>query len=315
MATYTVVVKKGEIEFSFSGTDKDFVVSQIDLLFSKLKVEKKPIYDNSASAKIDIVQNKELKKPSVEEKKSDNFVIKTDIAEKTEENTITNYTEAPPSVFDENTQPQPTIEEKNDRELDLLFSPKGQFDEEDEIVEEPISATKELISLENSSKTAEEPSSSEQNTKEVTEENIETQDTILPMEENQEPLKETVSFGDFDNILAQKMTDGDYLEETQKNEPKNYDELIKNVQTDNLIDYLIITAYYMLENEHLSSFQLKQLNSKLFSSMKMMVDRKTVQRAISEGLLFVVSDGSENGGIVEYALSPAGREYYLNAGV
>ena len=197
----------------------------------------------------------------------------------------------------------------------MLFSPKGQFDEEDEIVEEPISATKELISLENSSKTAEEPSSSEQNTKEVTEENIETQDTILPMEENQEPLKETVSFGDFDNILAQKMTDGDYLEETQKNEPKNYDELIKNVQTDNLIDYLIITAYYMLENEHLSSFQLKQLNSKLFSSMKMMVDRKTVQRAISEGLLFVVSDGSENGGIVEYALSPAGREYYLNAGV
>ena len=100
--------------------------------------------------------------------------------------------------------------------------------------------------------------------------------------------------------------------EEQETKQFNYDELLKMKQPDSSLDYLIITAYYMLENENIESFQLKQLNAKLFNSMNMVVDRKTIQKAIEDGLVTVVSDGIQNDGAVEYALTRAGQEFYTN---
>ena len=88
--------------------------------------------------------------------------------------------------------------------------------------------------------------------------------------------------------------------------------MLKAKQPESPMDYLIITAYYMLENENIEQFQLKQLNAKLFNSMKIVVDRKTVQKAIEDGLVTVVSDGIQNDGAVEYALTRAGQEFYIN---
>ena len=68
----------------------------------------------------------------------------------------------------------------------------------------------------------------------------------------------------------------------------------------------------MLENENTDQFQLKQLNAKLFNSMNMVVDRKTIQKAIEDGLIYIVSDGIQNDGVVEYALTQAGQEFYKN---
>lgn len=124
-------------------------------------------------------------------------------------------------------------------------------------------------------------------------------------------INQTDAF-DFGSILEDKISNPVY-EEVQETQVFNYDEWIKSKKPESLTDYLIITAYYMLENENLEQFQLKQLNAKLFNSMKMVVDRKTVQKAVEDGLLYVVSDGIQNDGAVEYALTQAGQEFYTNA--
>ncbi len=116
----------------------------------------------------------------------------------------------------------------------------------------------------------------------------------------------------FDSILEDKIKNPVFEEETPA-KIFDYDEFLKSRQPDSLTDYLIITAYYMLENENLETFQLKQLNAKLFNSMNMVIDRKTIQQAIEDGLLRVVSDGIQNDGAIEYALTQAGQEFYTNA--
>ena len=116
----------------------------------------------------------------------------------------------------------------------------------------------------------------------------------------------------FDSILEDKIKNPVFEEETPA-KVFDYDELLKSKQPESLTDYLIITAYYMLENENTETFQLKQLNAKLFNSMNMVVDRKTIQQAVEDGLLRVVSDGIQNDGAVEYALTQAGQEFYTNA--
>ena len=42
------------------------------------------------------------------------------------------------------------------------------------------------------------------------------------------------------------------------------------------------------------------------------IDRKTIQKALEDGLIYVVSDGIQNDGAVEYALTQAGQEFYKN---
>lgn len=114
---------------------------------------------------------------------------------------------------------------------------------------------------------------------------------------------------DFENILAEKINNPVYIEESFK----SYEDIISEIKPESLLDYLIITAYYMHENENKHTFQLKQLNSKLYGSMKIMVDRKTVQKAVEDGLLTVILNADEASGVVEYALTQSGKEYYLNA--
>lgn len=130
-----------------------------------------------------------------------------------------------------------------------------------------------------------------------------------PVEEEQSQEQKDFSF---ENILEDKLQTQEEQASAPVESSFDYEAIIKMKQPESLVDYLIITAYYMLENEDMETFQLKQLNVKLFKSMKMVVDRKTMQKAIEEGLVDVVSSGSENDGITEYILTPKGREFYIN---
>lgn len=116
----------------------------------------------------------------------------------------------------------------------------------------------------------------------------------------------------FENILEDKLKNPVFEEELPAEMDLDYESVIKMKETASLVDYLIITAYYMLENEGVQSFQLKQLNAKLFKSMKLLVDRKTMRKAIEDDFIKVVSDGADGGGIAEYALTEKGKELYLN---
>lgn len=294
MTNYTVVIKKGDIEFSYSGGDRDFITSQIDLLFLKLKGG--PLYDNSSSAKIDIEAKDEAKMEKQEKVNEETIkntkqelqsqkAEKVDFKEKFEQLPQVENNE----IVEQNTQEEVLFEQEAD------FVPSKLDNQEDVETENFEEKTNDEIlgDLFNGSKSFEE--------KVFEKENIKKED--VP------------ALNLFENILEEKMNEEPYLEETEEKAPRKYEDIIKNIKKDNLLDYLIITAYYLLENENMTSFQLKQLNGKLFASMKLMVDRKTVQKALTDGLLIVVSDGTEDGGIIEYSLSPAGREYYLNADI
>lgn len=116
----------------------------------------------------------------------------------------------------------------------------------------------------------------------------------------------------FENILEDKLQNPVFEEEIPAEVNFDYESVIKMKKPESLVDYLIITAYYMLENEGVQAFQLKQLNAKLFKSMKLVVDRKTMQKAIEDDFIKVVLDGADNNGIAEYALTEKGKEFYLN---
>ena len=129
-------------------------------------------------------------------------------------------------------------------------------------------------------------------------------------EENKEPIV-TEGFS-FENILEDKIQNPVYEEKVLSESSFDYEAIIKMKQPETLIDYLVITAYYMLENEGTEVFQLKQLNAKLFKSMKMVVDRKTMQKAVQDGLFDIVSAEIGDEGILEYSITSKGKEFYLN---
>lgn len=140
-------------------------------------------------------------------------------------------------------------------------------------------------------------------------------DTFEQAEINaQERIVEETSEFSFENILENKIQNAPLGEDAPTDASFDYESIIKMKQPETLIDYLIITAYYMLENEGVETFQLKQLNARLYKSMKMVVDRKTMQKAVEEGLLDIISDISDTDGIIEYAITDKGKEFYINGG-
>lgn len=137
----------------------------------------------------------------------------------------------------------------------------------------------------------------------------ESQVEVSSVEEERSQAQDEFSF---ENILEDKLQTQEDNDAVPITSSFDYESIIKMKQPESLVDYLVITAYYMLENEGMETFQLKQLNSKLFKSMKMVVDRKTMQKALEDGLVDVISSGFDNDGIAEYTLTPKGREFYIN---
>lgn len=165
----------------------------------------------------------------------------------------------------------------------------------------------------------EDVSTEQQNSVLTASDNIEENQNDNYTEEVMESIKPEESFFveeikpfSFDNILEEKINNPIEMEEVETIPSQAFDELIKSKNTESLSDYLIITAYYMLEYEHKDKFQLKELNQKLYSSMKMLVDHKTIQKAIDDGFVKVIPDLTGIANVTEYALTQTGEEYYRN---
>lgn len=230
MSKYTVVVKRGDFQYSVSSGNKEFVVSHIQMLFSELKMRSNTVSEPALSQLA-------VEKPAEEKKET---------IETSPQNPIQTEPEIPAIAFTEN-----------------VFQPKN-------IEENDIS------------------------------ENI------------SEPDVQEQPSNDFENILEEKINNPAFIEETGYEEnPADYETIIKTISSGSLTDYLIITAYFMLENEGIEKFALKQLNQKLFSSMKLLVDNKTAQKAVEAGLIEVVSDFSQTE-VTEYSITQQGRDYYIN---
>ena len=279
MAKYAIQIKKGEIQYSISSDDKLFIENIIEDFFGRIKKQTKP-FEQISEPKLYAEKTQAKKSEAVfqtqkiQEELKDEPLNQSDLQEKSQ------FIGA-------------STVEKNDSINKMV---KSLFDK---------SAEDTLMNLNKSIK----------NLKKEDNDLSDLTDLLSPKLQHEEfSVQNIESFENgfnFNSILEDKINNPVY-EEVLEQKVFNYDEFIKAKQPESLMDYLIITAYYMLENENIEQFQLKQLNAKLYNSMNLVVDRKTVQKAIEDGLLYVVSDGIQNDGAVEYALTQAGQEFYTN---
>jgi len=135
-------------------------------------------------------------------------------------------------------------------------------------------------------------------------------ETINEIQETQ-PEENSVSIAnDFDALLQKSMskTVNDVKE-------KRDDRFLKVIKVKNItekIDYLIVTAYYLSEFERLDRFTLKLVNAKLMENMHEIVDNSILQDAINQGLVECLPNYTNIPSAMEYRLTEAGEEAFLN---
>ena len=139
--------------------------------------------------------------------------------------------------------------------------------------------------------------------------------TVNTLEIFKEKIEEEGDFSnksaDFDKILELSMN---AVSETQT-EIKKDDRFLKILNVKNVsskLEYLIVTAYYLSEFEKLDKFTLKLINAKLMQNIKEAVDHNVLQEAIDNGLVEVLPSLPNIANSVEYRLTNAGEEAFLN---
>ena len=139
--------------------------------------------------------------------------------------------------------------------------------------------------------------------------------TVNTLEIFKEKIEEEGDFSnksaDFDKILELSMN---AVSETET-EIKKDDRILKILNVKNVsskLEYLIVTAYYLSEFEKLDKFTLKLINAKLMQNIKEAVDHNVLQEAIDNGLVEVLPSLPNIANSVEYRLTNAGEEAFLN---
>ena len=139
--------------------------------------------------------------------------------------------------------------------------------------------------------------------------------TVNTLEIFKEKIEEEGDFSnksaDFDKILELSMN---AVSETET-EIKKDDRFLKILNVKNVsskLEYLIVTAYYLSEFEKLDKFTLKLINAKLMQNIKEAVDHNVLQEAIDNGLVEVLPSLPNIANSVEYRLTNAGEEAFLN---
>lgn len=79
----------------------------------------------------------------------------------------------------------------------------------------------------------------------------------------------------------------------------------------NSIDYLIVTAMYIMNIENQERFSIKQLNAKLVPVGALPIDHAKIEAAIEENLIRVIPDLTGTSEVTEYTLTPQGEGYFV----
>lgn len=75
-------------------------------------------------------------------------------------------------------------------------------------------------------------------------------------------------------------------------------------------DYLIITAHYMMHNENLIHFTLKQINSRIVPIKKEAITHSIIDEVLQLNLLEIVPDLTGQSETTEYTINQTGEDYY-----
>ena len=138
--------------------------------------------------------------------------------------------------------------------------------------------------------------------------------TVNALETFKEKIEEEDDFSnksvDFDKILEMSMNTAPTETEVKKDDRFLKILNVKNVSSK--LEYLIVTAYYLSEFEKLDKFTLKLINAKLMQNIKEAVDHNVLQEAIDKGLVEVLPSLPDIANSVEYRLTNAGEEAFLN---
>ena len=97
----------------------------------------------------------------------------------------------------------------------------------------------------------------------------------------------------------------------KKDITSEFEEFTKSYNPETQIDYLIITALYILNVESQERFTIKQLNSKLVPLNGKPVDHALIEEAINQDLLKIVPDLTGTSEYTEYTLTEQGEGYFV----
>lgn len=93
---------------------------------------------------------------------------------------------------------------------------------------------------------------------------------------------------------------------------KSFDDLIYLKKPQTKLDYLLITSYYLQENEAKEKYSLKQINARVIPVLKEAIDHSVIHEAVAHSYLQVVPDIGDGADVTEYAITPEGIDYILN---
>lgn len=78
------------------------------------------------------------------------------------------------------------------------------------------------------------------------------------------------------------------------------------------LDYLLLTSYYLQENEDTEKYSLKQINALVVPHAKSAVDHSVIHEAVAHEYFEVIPDYLGTAGITEYKITDEGVDYILN---
>ena len=137
--------------------------------------------------------------------------------------------------------------------------------------------------------------------------------------------------GNFTQILQEKVSAINIDEEPANDVPdpseikENISKITKSVKEINvlkdfiedknpveLLDYLVLAAYYLHNVEMLDRYSLKQINSKIFPFSKRAIDHSVLQEAVSKNYIEVIPDYTGMSDVTEYKITADGEKYFLS---
>ena len=124
-------------------------------------------------------------------------------------------------------------------------------------------------------------------------------------------IEDLYTTDDFENILQDSITNPK-TEVIEKKEPlSDFEEFLSTYNPESQLDYLLITALFILNKENLERFTIKQLNAKIVPLSGKPIDHAMIQEAIDENYLRVVPDLTGTSEFTEYTLTENGENYFI----
>lgn len=301
MPRYTFTFKKGDVNLEYVTTDKESMERQFQIwvtcasvwAYNQEKIEKGLMPE--ALPKAEAVIKEEKIEPTEQEK-----VVQTvDITPQQEEPVVEAELIVSPEQDEIDRESQRIIQEyKAEMEAEARRKETEAKKEEfkqgvENVIAQEEKVQEELSNLYNKAETIKE---------------IEETQPEEPKNSETETL-----ISDFDSLLQRTMAKP--VTTVKEKQDERFLKVVKVKNITEKIDFLIVTAYYLSEFERLDRFTLKLVNAKLMENMHEIVDSSVLQEAIDKGLVECLPNYTNIPSAMEYRLTEAGEEAFLNGRV